>query len=878
MFPKTSGARLLGLGLLALGLSFSTGCSSRKRSGSPSVSRSPEKADPAVLEAAFQAYEKKDFAQAIQILESARSLGNTSPELYSLLGLAQLQLGKYGPALATLREGSAIHPGNVEISASLGQVHLSQGQVALQSGKLPETESSFREALRASPGREGTEPLVKRILEEAGLEALKVEEFQRTLDILEILPRLGVESNDGRIYRFFSLRALGRDPEAQALRSRVDSGRIQSEDARIIWLEMGGGAPATAWMGGASAEAPSAPVSGTLATGRELLQAGNSRAALQVFQGALLSPDLDPREVGPLLEGAYEAAFLEKNYPLARQLAERRIVEGADAIAAQLDLFEVRVAEGDQTNVLYEAGTFAQQHPTDARVQIYYGEKLARSQQGEIAETVLNQAVQHLALDKEQKVKAYELLAIVAAQKKDMASARSWFEAVVGLDPDHSQSLFNLGMIALQNKRYRESLRFLERAVSSLPPGHRSGAKYNRQLALAYRQNGQMDDFCTTLERILQISSFQDPAHRWALQTQKRSGFCRAETPPEGLSEASAGIQQAFQRLDQGDLEGARKTLAEELKRDAKDPLLRYGLGLVFHRQGDWSKAAVQLEQSLLEKDAPKTRTLLGETYHRLGLYQRAIQTWDGLRTRDPELRSRRQFEMGRAYQALGRGDEALASYEEALNLDPESVHAATARKQIDALLPTVLQVSVRNSTPTETVQGLGALAAAYRSEGLEDRALKAEEELQGLGSIPAGAAPAFPEARVEPSGAPRGAPASGWNALSQAKSLLTQGSREAALEALRAHRKASPQDGEATLLLAKTLLEDPSNLREGFELLSEARQTPGPVGWEATLELIRLYREVGQAEDARFLEEQLRQVPDLPPQIRAQISGTGGP
>jgi hypothetical protein len=104
-----------------------------------------------------------------------------------------------------------------------------------------------------------------------------------------------------------------------------------------------------------------------------------------------------------------------------------------------------------------------------------------------------------------------------------------------------------------------------------------------------------------------------------------------------------------------------------------------------------------------------------------------------------------------------------------------------------------------------------------------------------------------------------------------QVEELLAAGDAVSAEEALRQSLSQDPENAGLAVRLADIVLERPEGLQEGFQLLMQARQVGGPEGYQATKRMVGLYRKVGQAEDARFLLEELAtRSPGAPAELRS--------
>jgi tetratricopeptide (TPR) repeat protein len=161
----------------------------------------------------------------------------------------------------------------------------------------------------------------------------------------------------------------------------------------------------------------------------------------------------------------------------------------------------------------------------------------------------------------------------VAQRRLGQAAAEASLRRALSLQPDHAETLRELGQIYTETNRPKEAVPMLERAVALEP----EGAEPRRALARALQASG-------------------DPAA--ALRV--------LASPDDGGAGAAArlGAAAAIHR-EQGDLPAARAELLRAVEIEPHDPRLQADLAAVLAAQGDQDGARQARQLVLLLDDAP---------------------------------------------------------------------------------------------------------------------------------------------------------------------------------------------------------------------------------------------------------------------------------
>lgn len=850
---RRQAARALALAGLALTLFGTPGCGGRKSSPPPEVQSRP---DPAAglgegdLQTAFDAYEAGRFGEAKQALMALRDGGNHRPELYSLLGLTLLKQGDLAEAERVLRDGRNRHPRDADVGATLAQLFYRKGRAAMEAGEVDRARTEFQRAIAEVPRERGPAGDIEAYYREVVLGLLQTEESALAIRLLNDYRSLGFGGPDAEVLRAAALQIAGRGPEAMAVARRVDPRQCRSPECRQLHASVAGTGPA--WNPAGGRPTATVPASSPLARARGWLESGRARDVLELVDRETRGLSrMSAAEKLELMEVGFRAAMDLRDYDQAGALLDQRQRAGADALRVGLDRAELLSAQGAVDQARGLLASLQAEHPSDPRAPLELARFEARLGNSEVAEEQLLALLNGFQLSGVQEASVYELLGIVCAKRKDFDCAESWWLRLVGVSEDNCKAHYNLGTLYGQRGRYRESVQHLEKAIDCAETSDPEFAKYLYWLALGYRQNGQNSEMCQTLEKLIALTAYKDPYHKRALEMRQKSGFCKVPETVAGVPERTDHpLRQAFERIGAGNLRGAQELFEQHLRSGApRDELAlaHLGLGQVARRRELPAEAVVAFEKAIEMGAGEEAQVGLAEAYFELGLFEKSLEAWRKLARRSAVPRARRSFEVARNLDRLGRFEEAMAAYEESISADPDSLWAGPARGRVEELVPQILDpLAATPAAPVASGDGLSMLAEAVRRGGDADRAEDLARRAAELGA----GDPAVPPPQVQ--------------------QLLEAGDPVSAEEALRQALARAPDNAGYALKLADLVLERPEGLQEGFQLLMQARQVGGSEGYLATRRMVELYRKVGQAEDARFLLEELAtRSPGAPADLR---------
>jgi cytochrome c-type biogenesis protein CcmH/NrfG len=237
----------------------------------------------------------------------------------------------------------------------------------------------------------------------------------------------------------------------------------------------------------------------------------------------------------------------------------------------------------------------------------------------------------------------------------------------------------------------------------------------------------------------------------------------KAKAAPDDVSawKTLAQVQARAGEIDPSYATAAIDSYQHVLKLAPDDEDAIRGLGNVYYDQQKFPEAAAQYERYLAKHpDDPSTRTDLATTYLYQRQFDRAVSAYQEVIKAHPDF-LQAHFNLGLAYEAMGKREEAMASLERARGLATDE----QTRGQIDRV----------------TAQLKGEAGGARMADGAP--------------SVPGAGAPAVGGAAPQ-GGAAGGPPASGGPAASGSNAAATQGTDfKSAVEAgLRAHQILGPK------------------------------------------------------------------------------------
>lgn len=403
-----------------------------------------------------------------------------------------------------------------------------------------------------------------------------------------------------------------------------------------------------------------------------------------------------------LLDNANAA---EKELSRAREL-------GIDANAVVVPLGKTLLAQGEAQRVLDEIevpnGASAE---VRASVLAARGEAQRRLGHRDEAQAELSAALEACGTAKCSD--AWLALANLEMDKRNVNAAKEWIAKATAADPKNVTVWLYLGDFENALGHQNETLDAYNKAVQLAPGQFR--VLYARATALL--DNGQMDQAKTDLEALRKLMP-KAPAlsyieGRLAIANKD---FAKAQSQLEiflkvNPSHPVANYYLAVAQVAQGHLQQAEERLAQLVTTYPGAQLTRRLLATVQAAIGENDQALKTLDPFMQQNtDNADLLSLIGRIYLQKGdvvsgatYLQRAVE-------KAPESVQTR-MELGKAFEAQGKGDLAVAQFDAILQRDPKSVDAAVMR----------IMTHVRNKNYDAALQAIDSFKTSQPDSPLPD-------------------------------------------------------------------------------------------------------------------------------------------------------------
>lgn len=271
---------------------------------------------------------------------------------------------------------------------------------------------------------------------------------------------------------------------------------------------------------------------------------------------------------------------------------------------------------------------------------------LGMHQQGKLdqAEALYKEILQ----SESQHFDALQLMATIAIQRKNSASAVELFDQALKINPDHANSLNNCGTALLNLKRYEEALASYDRAIEIEPD--LAEALYNRGNALLNLK--RHEQALASYKRAVKIN----PYHAQALNN-IGNALCDLKRPEEALESYDRALQ---------------------IKPDYVEALINRGTAL---RDLERHEQALDSYDRAIKVEPGHTEALnnRGIALQSLKRYEEALASYDIALKIKPDF-AEALYNHGNALHDLKRNEEALDSYNRALKIKPDYAKALNNR------------------------------------------------------------------------------------------------------------------------------------------------------------------------------------------------------
>jgi tetratricopeptide (TPR) repeat protein len=231
--------------------------------------------------------------------------------------------------------------------------------------------------------------------------------------------------------------------------------------------------------------------------------------------------------------------------------------------------------------------------------------------------------------------------------------AKTVFQSVLTLDSSCAAAMAGLGKIALSERRYKDAIEYLKRALALQP----DASSLNYQLALAYRGLGEVTEAQTYfLKQGANQPNFPDPLTRTV----------------ESLRKGKVALwMRGTQAIHEGRVTEAIENFRQMVVLDPKDPRALMYLGIALARAGDRDGAAQQFSKAL--QIAPQHAGVhynFGALLTELGEEEEALKHFQAAVGANPQL-TKARFQLANLLMRRGRYREAALEYDAVVRMEP---------------------------------------------------------------------------------------------------------------------------------------------------------------------------------------------------------------
>ncbi|MFQ5740098.1 MAG: tetratricopeptide repeat protein [Acidobacteriota bacterium] len=361
---------------------------------------------------------------------------------------------------------------------------------------------------------------------------------------------------------------------------------------------------------------------------REAIQRGPARPEYAVLYAEVLYRLGSRISAAEALDRVEEASYLSKLEPKELSL-----------------LADLYFRLGKLEKSLKVLDRYASVQPDDAAVTLRKGQILLEKGAWEEARQMFQEAL----ATPSQRFPANFGLGMAHWKEGHLAESKTFFQRALDLQPGNQEVLYHLGLVSLQANDTESALVYLnqiERTGERYPPVYNALARAYRRMGDSTRSRAYLEKF-----RKAQLTQFQ---HN------------------EGTKRADALVRQGLEKLQQSQVDEARRLFSKALGEDSRNWVAHKYLARILISSRRWQEAYPHL--TAMEEAQPEAYDLLrlmAEYWYQIGEAVKAggyAEKARSVRPGDAELRNL----LGNIYFLLGRRRDALVEYEAAVRLDPQ--------------------------------------------------------------------------------------------------------------------------------------------------------------------------------------------------------------
>ena len=272
---------------------------------------------------------------------------------------------------------------------------------------------------------------------------------------------------------------------------------------------------------------------------------------------------------------------------------------------------------------------------------------------------------------------------IVGAVYREMgksASAIEFYEKAAELLPDHAVSYMNLGAAFSDLGQFDKAIAYTRKAIA-IQPGN---ATVHQNLGAMYRMTGQVAKAIEHLEIAVALRHDQAAAHGNLGNTYREAGnnakaiahFEKSIALRPRDTAILVNLSVAY--IDEGHVAKAIEALKKAVEIQPDHFTAYLNLGVVHSRIGEYATGMTYFKKSLeIQPDHPVAHKNLGLNYRAQGLYKQAIEHLE--KTLESPSGGRdvsTYLDLGNTYYDVGRHEEAVLTFQRAVELNPNHANA----------------------------------------------------------------------------------------------------------------------------------------------------------------------------------------------------------
>jgi len=625
-----------------------------------------------LLETGDRYFEEGKYREASLIYGRALQEDRRFGEAYYKLGLAQRELGRISPAIASLTRATELLPDNEDAYGKLADLYLT-----VFSGDQGNRDAYLRELNRLTERAEEHFPDSFDVYRVRGVMALVEDDYETATERF----RLALEKNPedasvavGLAEGFQGLGELERAEElARAFLEDHPSATIM-HNFLYSFLYQADRRDEALEVLAAKVEHNPESIGNWLQLARHHYVAGDEESAEEVLEELLGRPSVDPtafRRVGD---------FYNSTRDFDRAIAAYR--KGAAALPAEKTIFELKVVEtlatqGQGKQAYDMVDGILREDSQNSHALALRAALLLQTGEPEALQAAINDFEVVLSRMPENVVLRYNLGEVyLTSGNRDRAIVE--FQQAIEKRPDYLLPRYGLARVYLLSQDYARAVAIADE-ILQLQPDNET-ARLIR--SFAWVNMGEQRQARSALETMLEERpEASEATYQLARLSMIQRDYRQAEQLYEKLASATPPDRRGIlglveTRLATGRRDEGLALLREQVEQNPDDLWWRLAMGVAATRAGDWSNAEASLREVLeVEQDNADAVKHLAGVYYRTGRLEAARQQFQRaaeLSATDP---------VPRLYLALiaereGQMEQAAARYDEVVTLSPNNAVA----------------------------------------------------------------------------------------------------------------------------------------------------------------------------------------------------------